>query len=71
VRCPVQSLWAARDDPDLLGGDPLALLRGWADDLRGAGIDGGHHVAEEAPEATAAALAGFGSESGGLVVDFA
>jgi haloacetate dehalogenase len=64
VRCPVQSLWAGRDDPDLLGGDPLALLRGWADDLRGAGIDSGHHVAEEAPEATAAALAGFWSEVG-------
>jgi haloacetate dehalogenase len=64
VRCPVQSLWAAHDDPDLLGGDPLALLRGWADDLRGAGIDSGHHVAEEAPEATAAALAGFWSEVG-------
>jgi haloacetate dehalogenase len=64
VRCPVQSLWATRDDPDLLGGDPLALLRGWADDLRGAGIDSGHHVAEEAPEATAAALAGFWSDVG-------
>jgi haloacetate dehalogenase len=50
-------------------GDPLALLRGWADDLRGAGIDSGHHVAEEAPEATAAALAGFWRRSGGLVVD--
>jgi haloacetate dehalogenase len=64
VGCPVQSLWATRDDPGLLGGDPLALLRGWADDLRGAGIDSGHHVAEEAPEATAEALAGFWNEVG-------
>jgi haloacetate dehalogenase len=56
VRCPVQSVWATRDDPDLFGPDPLALLRGWADDLRGNGIDSGHHMAEEAPEATAGVL---------------
>jgi haloacetate dehalogenase len=64
VRCPVQVLWATREDTDLLGGDPLDLWRGWADDLRGGGIDSGHHVAEEAPEATAAALAGFWTEVG-------
>jgi haloacetate dehalogenase len=64
LSCPVQSLWPTRDDVDLFGPDPLALLRSWADDLRGAGIDSGHHVAEEAPEATAAALAGFWSEIG-------
>ena len=64
LRCPVQQLWATRDDPDLFGSDPLALLRGWADDLRGAGLDSGHHVAEEVPEATAAALAAFWEELG-------
>ena len=64
LRCPVQLLWATRDDPDLFGPDPLALIRGWADDLRGAGIDSGHHVAEEAPEATAALLAGFWAQAG-------
>jgi haloacetate dehalogenase len=64
LRCPVQSVWATRDDPDLFGPDPLALLRGWTDDLRGTGIDCGHHVAEEAPEATAAALAAFWGEVG-------
>jgi haloacetate dehalogenase len=64
VRCPVQVLWAIRDDPQLLGGDPLALWSGWADDVRGAGIDSGHHVAEEAPEATAAELASFWAEVG-------
>jgi len=64
LRCPVQSVWATRDDPDLFGPDPLALLRGWTDDLRGTGIDCGHHVAEEAPEATAAALAAFWAEVG-------
>jgi haloacetate dehalogenase len=64
VRCPVQVLWATREDVDLLGGDPLALWHGWAEDLRGAGIDSGHHVAEDAPEATAAALAEFWTEVG-------
>jgi haloacetate dehalogenase len=64
VRCPVQVVWATREDTDLFGPDPLALMRGWADDLRGAGIDCGHHVAEEAPEATAAALEGFWADVG-------
>jgi haloacetate dehalogenase len=40
------------------------VWRAWADDLRGAGIDSGHHVAEEAPEATSRALAAFWSEIG-------
>jgi haloacetate dehalogenase len=60
----VQTVWATQDDPDLFGPDPLALLRGWANDLRGTGIDSGHHVAEEAPEATAEALAAFWAEVG-------
>jgi haloacetate dehalogenase len=64
VRCSVQSLWALRDDPDLFGTEPPELWRGWADDVRGAGIDSGHHVAEEAPEETAQALAGFWAEVG-------
>jgi haloacetate dehalogenase len=64
LRYPVQGKWAARDDVGLFGDDPLALLRAWAPDLRGAAIDSGHHVAEEAPEATAAALAGFWREVG-------
>jgi haloacetate dehalogenase len=64
LRCPVQSLWATRDDSDLFDGDPLSLIRAWAGDLRGAGIDSGHHVAEDAPEATADALAGFWTEIG-------
>jgi haloacetate dehalogenase len=64
LRCAVQSVWATQDDPDLFGPDPLAMLRGWADDLRGTAIDSGHHVAEEAPEATAEALAAFWTEVG-------
>lgn len=38
---------------------PLRIWRDWADDVRGHGIDSGHHMAEEAPEPLAAALAGF------------
>ncbi len=64
IRCPVQSLWPAGEDEGLLGGDPVGLLCGWADDVRGASIDSGHHVAEEAPDATAEALAGFWAEVG-------
>lgn len=59
VRCPALVLWSLRDDLEELYGDPLRIWRQWAPDVRGHGIDSGHHVAEEAPEALAAALAGF------------
>jgi haloacetate dehalogenase len=52
-------LWAARDDLEELYGDPLAIWRDWADDLRGRSIDCGHHIAEEAPGELAAELAAF------------
>jgi haloacetate dehalogenase len=41
----------------------LAIWRAWADDLRGARIDSGHHMAEEAPDELAAALRAFLSGS--------
>jgi haloacetate dehalogenase len=59
VGCPMLLLWSRRDDLEELYGDPLAVWRPWAGDLRGHGIDAGHHVAEEAPEELAAALIGF------------
>jgi haloacetate dehalogenase len=59
VSCPLLFLWAARDDMEYLYGDPLAVWRGWADDVRGQSIDCGHHMAEEAPEELAAQLTGF------------
>jgi hypothetical protein len=40
-------------------GDPLAVWRGWAEDLRGRSLDCGHHLAEEAPEELAAELRAF------------
>jgi len=59
IVCPLLVLWAARDDLPVIYGDVLAVWRAWADDLRGYAIDGGHHLAEEAPEQTADALHAF------------
>ncbi|TJZ99813.1 alpha/beta hydrolase [Actinacidiphila oryziradicis] len=49
IGCPVQVLWATRDDMADLYGDVLAVWRGWANDLRGGPVESGHHIAEEAP----------------------
>jgi haloacetate dehalogenase len=59
IGCPVLFVWAARDDLEDLYGDPLAIWRDWADDVRGQSVDCGHHIAEEAPAELAALLAGF------------
>jgi haloacetate dehalogenase len=59
LACPVLALWSLRDDLEALYGDVLAVWRPWAPDLRGQGIESGHHMAEEAPEALAAALLAF------------
>lgn len=59
VRCPTLLLWSTRDDMEDLYGDPLAVWRSWADDLRGEPIESGHHVAEENPGDLAQALVRF------------
>jgi len=59
LQCPTLVLWALRDDMELLYGDPLAVWRAWAPDLRGHGIDCGHHIAEEQPQTLADALRAF------------
>jgi haloacetate dehalogenase len=59
IGCPLLLLWAARDDMEDLYGDPLAIWRDWADDVRGQSVDCGHHIAEEAPGELAALLADF------------
>jgi haloacetate dehalogenase len=59
VGCPVLMLWATRDDMERLYGDPVAVWRRWADNVRGAPIDSGHHMAEEAPDQLAAAITDF------------
>jgi haloacetate dehalogenase len=60
VGCPLLLLWSLRDDMEELYGDPLAIWRDWADDVRGFGIDSGHHIGEDAPAELARALIDFG-----------
>jgi haloacetate dehalogenase len=64
VRCPTIVVWALRDDMEALYGDPLEVWRGWATDVRGAEIDSGHHMAEEAPQKLAEVLLPFLARSG-------
>ncbi|MDR6972098.1 alpha/beta hydrolase [Leifsonia shinshuensis] len=59
VTVPLLALWSLRDDLEELFGDPLAIWQDWAVDVRGAGIDSGHHVAEEAPGPLVDALGAF------------
>ncbi|MGW3998422.1 alpha/beta fold hydrolase [Amycolatopsis sp. NPDC004772] len=59
ITCPTLVLWSSDDDLEDLYGDVLAVWRPWATDLRGHAIKSGHHVAEENPEALAAALGAF------------
>jgi haloacetate dehalogenase len=59
LACPTLVAWSARDDLEDIYGDVLAVWRPWAADLRGAVIDSGHHMAEEAPEQLAEVLLDF------------
>jgi haloacetate dehalogenase len=59
VACPVLAGWSTRDDLEELYGDVVAIWRTWADDVRGAAIESGHHMAEEAPDELAAVLLDF------------
>jgi haloacetate dehalogenase len=59
LRLPLLVLWSTQDDLESLYGDPLVIWRDWADNVRGHGIDSGHHMAEEAPDALAASLGDF------------
>lgn len=66
VQCPTLLLWSKRDDLEELYGDPLAVWRSWSPGILGRRIDSGHHMAEEAPDEVAAALAEFLGGSTGL-----
>jgi haloacetate dehalogenase len=59
VACPTLLLWSSRDDLERLYGDPVAVWRPWAAQVRGAVIQSGHHMAEENPQEVADALIGF------------
>jgi haloacetate dehalogenase len=64
IGCPVLALWGSGGLPGNAGLDVLALWRGWASDLRGTSIDSGHYLAEENPDAVAAALLAFFAPGG-------
>jgi len=59
IACPTLFACSIHDDMEELYGDPAAIWRDWADDVRGARIDSGHHMAEEAPEQLASLLREF------------
>jgi haloacetate dehalogenase len=63
IRCPTLVAWSLGDDLEELWSDPLPVWREWADDVRGATIDSGHHMAEEAPDQLAAVLLDFLSDA--------
>jgi haloacetate dehalogenase len=54
IGCPVLVLWG--DTGPLGGQDVVATWAAWATDVRGAALPCGHHLPEEAPAETAAAL---------------
>jgi haloacetate dehalogenase len=58
IQCPVLALWAGRGQLEKRY-NVLDVWRGWADDVRGGGIDCGHYLAEEAPDQTHAKLRDF------------
>jgi haloacetate dehalogenase len=58
IAAPVLALWGA-GGLSPTGETPLDVWRNWANDVRGGPIDSGHFLAEEAPDATAAALTEF------------
>jgi haloacetate dehalogenase len=58
IGCPVLALWARQGQLEAWY-DVLAVWREWADHVQGQALDCGHYLPEEAPDATAAALAAF------------
>jgi haloacetate dehalogenase len=64
IACPALVLWSTRDDLPLLYGNVLDVWEPWTTQLQGKGIDSGHHMAEEAPEALANAILEFLDSSG-------
>ncbi|BBP59394.1 alpha/beta hydrolase [Pseudomonas sp. St316] len=63
LQCPLHVIWSLQDDLEDLYGDVLAIWQPWAAlRVTGAGIDSGHHIAEEAPVELACALATFFTE---------
>lgn len=58
IQCPVLVLWGSKGEVAKWY-DVLGVWRDWANDVRGAPIESGHFLAEEAPDATYEALQTF------------
>src|SRR5262249_28006987 len=58
IKNPLLALWGAVGI-GTRAASPVDTWRQWATDVRGVPIDSGHFLAEENPDATAAALADF------------
>ena len=58
IACPLIALWGTTGIPSR-GEGPLEVWRRWATSVKGKAIESGHFLAEENPEATAAALLSF------------
>ncbi|WP_086822872.1 alpha/beta fold hydrolase [Allokutzneria sp. NRRL B-24872] len=59
VRCPTLVLWAEDDDLAELYGDVVDAWRGWAENVEGGSIPGGHHMSEDSPDELAARVRAF------------
>src|SRR6266481_4169712 len=59
IACPLLAIWGGAGGIPAETDGPLATWREWATDVRGFASDGGHYLAEEAPDATAKALLEF------------
>jgi len=62
ITCPLLCLWVEHGFAAQFG-DPIAIWKRWADDVRGHAISGGHFMMEESPQAIAAALETFVAEA--------
>ena len=62
ISCPLLALWGRQGKLEQWY-DVLEIWRDWADDVQGHALDCGHFLAEEAPEATYAALNAFLKQS--------
>ncbi len=58
IACPTLALWGTAGIPSAFE-DPLEIWRQWCGQVEGHGIDSGHFIAEENPDATLAHLVPF------------
>lgn len=64
IAVPFLALWGGKGRLMAEGASQLDIWREWASDVRGAALDCGHFLPEEAPDATLAALRAFFTEGG-------